>query len=388
MTTEFKIFYDNQPATEDQIGEIEQIVVEQEIGRVWEARIKIPVCVSEAGSWESENTPTNQEFSRVRIEIRKNDNDFVPLIDGRIVGQDAERTSIPGKSNITLVVHDDSALLHQQDEVQSFDADTDSAIAQEIFDTANLGGTPDVEETPARPDNPAAAIIQRGTKMQILRFLAARHQDFYAYVLPGDKAGESIGCFKKLPSEPDENLPKLELFGEDSNLAEFNIRQNSRSASEITAATMSLRDKSMTTSTSSYRDASLLGDDLSADVSDTNLTKKRLPPGQNDSVDLDSATAGAAATSGYSLEADGKVLHLCYTGILSPFKVVPVRLSDSRYSTNYVIFKVVHTISWSEHTQSFKVKGNAVSAAASSSASAPNASASVSASFNVQINIF
>jgi hypothetical protein len=386
MTTEFKIFYDNQPATDEQLGEIDQIVVEQEVGRVWEARIKIPVCVTDTGTWESEDVSTNQEFTRVRIEIRKNENDFVPLIDGRIVGQDAERTSIPGKSTITLVVHDDSALLHQQDEIQSYDAETDSAIAEEIFDAAGLES--DVEETPARPDNPAAAIVQRGTKMQILRSLAARHHDFYAYVLPGESSGESIGCFKKLPTEPDETIPKLEMFGEDSNLAEFNIRQNARSSSEVTAATMSLRDKSVTTSTSSYRDATLLSDEVSTDVGEPNLTTRRLPPGQNDSVDLDSATAGAAATSGYSLEADGSVLHLCYDGILTPYRVVPVRLSDSRYSTNYVIFKVVHTITWSDHTQSFKVKGNAVSAAASGGAGLPGASAGLSASFNLQINIF
>ena len=388
MNAEFKVFYNNTAATEKMLGEIAEITVEQQIDRVWEARIKIPVCMTEEGVWESESVPAYQKFSRVRVEARRGEGDFTPLIDGRIVGHDTERSSIPGKSVLTLVVHDDSALLHGQDEVCRYEAATDSDIAREIFEAAELGGALDIEPTATRPDNPAAAIIQRGTKMQILRSLAARHQNFYAYVLPGKKAGESIGCFRRLPVLPDEKLPALVMFGEDANLAEFNVRENARSPSEVVAATMSLRDKSITTSTSSYRDAALLGDEVSTDADEANVTRRRLPPGQTDTVDLDAATQGAAARSGFSLEADGSVLPLCYAGVLSPYRVVAVRLSDSRFSANYVVFKVVHTLTASSYTQSFTVKGNAVSPSASASASAPAASASASASFNVQVSIF
>ena len=48
MTTEFKVFFDNESATQAQLDEIEEIVVEQEINKVWEARVKIPVSVSDA----------------------------------------------------------------------------------------------------------------------------------------------------------------------------------------------------------------------------------------------------------------------------------------------------------------------------------------------------
>lgn len=361
---EFKIFYDNEPATQEQHDEIDEIVVEQEIDRVWEARIKIPVSMSEEGAWEGEDEPANQSFTRVRIEARiGEDGDFVALIDGQIVASHNDRSPTPDESNLTLVVHDDSALLHREEEIKRYDGASASEIAQEIFDTAALGGTPDVEESPVFPDNPAEAIIQRGTKMQILRSLARRHGDFFAYVLPGENAGESIGCFKKIPTQPDESLPALVMFGEDANISEFKVKESARKPAEFQAATLSLRDKSVTTGTFNYLDAELLGDEAATNASDENVSKKRLPPGQNDSVDLEGAIAGEATRSGYSLEASGSVLPDVYAGILSPYRVVPVRLSDSRFSTNYVICKVVHTISQSEYTQSFSVKGNSVSAA-------------------------
>lgn len=384
MTKEFKVFYDGTAATREQLDEIEEIVVEQEVGRVWEARIKIPVCVSDTGTWEGEEDPNRVEFKRVRVEARIGTGDFIPLIDGRVIGQDAQRSQAPGSSFITLIVHDDSALLHREAESVSFSGQSDSEVAATIFESAALGGTPDVDATPAPPD-PNAVLNQHGTKMQMLRSLAARYQNYYAYVLPGKKPGASIGCFKKLPNVPDEKMPPLYMFGEKRNLAEFNVRQNSQSASEIEGASLSFSDKGVATAKKSYRDATLLGDEVATNAPAGDVKKKRLPPGHNDLTDIEGAAAGEADASGYTLKADGSVLPLRYTGILVPYKVVPVRLSDSRYSGNYLIFKVTHTLGRSEYTQSFNMRGNAVSPpkAAGPSVPAPSASMSINVQFGV-----
>jgi hypothetical protein len=67
-------------------------------------------------------------------------------------------------------------------------------------------------------------------------------------------------------------------------------------------------------------------------------------------------------------------------------------VSNSRYSANYVIYKVVHTIGISEYTQQFTLIGNAASPEESASASAPAAAAAVAGaaavSFNIQVDIF
>ena len=388
MTTEFKVFFDNESATQAQLDEIEEIVVEQEINKVWEARVKIPVCVSDAGAWEGEEEPSRSEFTRVRVEIKQGENNFVAVIDGLVVGQDLERSAVPGKSMQTLIVHDDSAMLHRADEIERYDAEKDSDIAREIFENAGFTET-QIDDTEARPENPAASIVQSGTKMQILRSLAQQYGNFHAYVLPGTSAGASIGCFKKLPEQVDETLPPLKMFGEDRNLYEFNVSNNAQTASDVVAATLNLRDKSVVTASSSYRDATLLGEDAATEYNAENVKKRRLPPGRGNAVDLESATKGEVEKSSFTLEADGSVLPLCYGGVLQPYRMIPVMLSDSRFSTNYVIFKVVHTLTRSHYTQSFSMKGNSVSAKKDGTdLSIPQASASIAAGFNAQISIF
>jgi hypothetical protein len=385
-TVEYKVFFDNESATQEQLDKIEEITVEQQINMAWEARLMIPICVNSDGKWEGEEEAWMKPYSRVRVEVRIGEGDFAPLIDGPVVGNDSERSSIPGKSVITLVAHDDSALLHREDEVQRYEAGSDSEIAEQIFSDANLGGSIEIDSTPPHPDNPAAAIIQRGTKMQILRSLARRHRNWHAFVLPGSEPGQSVGCFKKLPEQSD-GLPALILFGEDRNTLSINVKHNARSSSDVTAATLSLRDKSVTTSSSSYRDAALLGPQTATDTQG-NTTTRRLPPGQSDLVDLDSATSGEAATSGYALEATGEVMPFCYTGVLSPYRVVQAQMSDTLLSGNFVIFKVTHKLTRNIYAQSFTLRGNSVTPAASGSASGPQPSASLSVNFNVQASIF
>ncbi|MBV9959803.1 MAG: hypothetical protein JO360_15365 [Acidobacteria bacterium] len=385
-TIEYKVFFDNASAAQDQLDKIEEITVEQEVGMAWEARLLIPVCVNDDGKWEGEEEAWMKPYTRTRVEVSINGGAFVPLIDGPVVGYDTARSSIPGKSFVTLVVHDDSALLHKEDEVKPHQATNDGELARQIFKDAQLGGTPDIDPVPDQPDSKNTEVMQRGTKMELLLSLAKRHRNFYAYVLPGATAGQSIGCFKKLPEQPD-GLPPLILFGEDRNTTELQVKNNSRSPSEVTASTMSLGDKGIRTSTNSYRNATLLGKEPPpADAANT--TKKRLPPGQTDSVDLDSATAGEAAASGFALEATGSVLPFCYTGVLAPYRIVQAQMSDTSLSANYVIFKVKHTLNRSIYTQAFTLKGNAISPPASTSASAPQPSANLSVSFNMQVSVF
>jgi len=390
MTKDFRVYYNGKLASKEQLDQIEEIVVEQEVGRVWEAKIKIPVCISEDGIWRGENDSSRKDFSRVRVEARINEGDWVPLIDGRVVGNDQTRSSVPGQSSVTLVVHDDSALLHREAESEPFSGQSDSEIAQSIFDSAALGGDADVDDTPSHPDT-NVVINQRGTKMQILRSLASRYANYFAYVLPGESPGASIGCFKKLPEKPDSSLPELTLIGDRRNLAEFNVRENANDAATFEGATLSFSDKSVVTGSSSYRDASLVEGETSTDAAATETRKRRLPPGHNDLTDPQTAAEGAAAMSGFTLSADGSVLPQRYTGILRPYRMIPVKLSDSRYSSNYIIYKVVHTLGISEYTQSFSMRGNVVSVEKPASGGLPALAAAAggaAASFNIQLSIF
>jgi len=382
---EFKMFLDGESATSDQLDKIDEIVVDQAIDKAWEARLKIPVCVTDDGKWHGEDEPWTKAFSRIRVEINPGDGKFVPLIDGPVVGLDSARSAIPGKSVITVIVHDDSAYLNREAKVEVLQNKSDSDIARQIFSGAQLAS--DIEDTPPQP-NQNGASVRRGTEMQYLRALARRNHDYHAYVLPGKGSKQSIGCFKRLPTDTD-GLPDMTLLGADRNIETFNVKNKSQNPFTAKSATLSISHDTVQTSTSSYRDAKLMGSQP-PDSGDSAPATRLLPPGQNDQVDQDQATKGASADSGFSLDATGSTVPFCYKAALSPYRVVLVKASDTQFSGKYVISQVTHTLTRSIYTQSFAMKGNSVSSAGVGGAAsvagvgAGVASALAGVGFNVQ----
>jgi hypothetical protein len=392
MLKEFKVYYGGTPATQEQLDAIEEIVVEQEIGHVWEARIKLPICIGEDGTWHGEDDPNYAEHARVRVAARIGMGDFIPLIDGRITNQDPGLSANPGSSTLTLTVQDDTTLLHRQASSESFPGDSDSKIVRSIFKTAAFGGAIDVEDT-GGPADQNVVVQRRGTPMQLLRSIMSRRPNFYAYVLPGSKPGTSDCCFKSLPKSPDDpSLPELVLTGPKRNISGFNVQRMSNRAAVHEGASLNMNDMSVRTASSSSANVVPPGGEGATLARGSDIRTRRLPPGIGDHTDLTEAAEGAALHSSFTVRAEGAVLPLCYGAILSPYRMVPVRVSDSRYSGNYVIFKVTHTLGLSEYTQRFSLRGNAVSPKTSPSASAPAVAAAVAGaafvSFNIQGDIF
>ena len=392
MDKAFKIIYGTTPATREQLDAIEEIVVEQEIGRAWEARIKIAVCIGEDGSWDGENDPAYAEFARVRIEVVIDKGAFVPLIDGTIQHQEPDYNAVPGSSVKTLVVRDDTIKLHREAASETFPpGQSDSEVASSLLGAAELGGSVDVDETEGSPD-PDSVVSRHGTRMQLLREITTRNPGFHAYVLPGETAGTSDGCFKKLPETPDLGLPPMFLTGPDQNISAFRIQVNSARAATVEGAHLSMRNKTVTQVSVGHADTKPTTGENATSGTATSVRRRRLPPGIGDHTDLQEAATGAAQESAFTLRAEGSVIPACYGAVLSPYRMVFVSVSNSRYSTNYVIYKVVHTLGISEYTQQFTMIGNAVSPEESLSAAAPAAAAAIAGSaavsFNIQVDIF
>lgn len=391
MIKEFKVFYEGTAATAEQLDAIEEIVVRQEIGPAWEATIRIPICVGEDGSWAGENDPNYAENARVRVESRiGGEGDFVPLIDGRIVSQDPGMNSEPGSSTLTLVVRDDSTLLHREARARSFPGQTASDVATALFNEADLGGSVEVEDTGVQPD-PSAIIQGNGTAMQLLRSLTRMHPDFYAYVLPGSEPGATDCFFKRLPTTADPDLPELVLTGRDRNISRFDIQRNADAAAVHETESIGLDDLSERSGRAGSSDTPPPGAEPATVVSESDTRVSRMRPAMYDTGDVAASATGAADRSSYTLSVEGDVLPGCFPAVLTPYRMIPARLSNSRFSANYVIFKVTHTLGRSEYTQSFSLRGNAVTPESTASGG-PNPAAAVAGaaavSFNLQVDIF
>lgn len=354
----YTLYFDNRPASREQLDLIEEITVEQEIDMAWEARLVIPVCLDDQGNWQGEERGFMQSFRRIRVEVKIGDRPFAPLIDGPVASTDSRRESEPGRSSVTLVVHDDSVFLNREERVARFDGQADHEIAEQLFRQATQIANTDIERTPRPPSSAQPSAVQRGTAIQILRALA-RRQGMHVYVLPGDQPGQSIGVFRSLPTRAS-GLPALMITGDNRNVSTFSVSDNSQRPARFRSSTLSIRDRTVTTRTSRLGDIDLLGDQASYQR-ESDTADQLLPPGLGESVDPDQAVSAEAGRSSYSLDATGSIIGSCYGSVLRPYQVVTVQGGNSRASGDYVISRVSHHLTRSFYSQEFGLRRNAVS---------------------------
>ena len=132
-TIEYRLFFNNTAAKQEQLDLVERITVKQDVDMAWEATFEIPLCSSDAGKWGQEDEKILEDFGRIRVEVKIGKDDFVPLIDGPIVGFKSTMSSEPGRSSLRVCIQDDSVLLNREERVASFENKRDDEIAKKIF---------------------------------------------------------------------------------------------------------------------------------------------------------------------------------------------------------------------------------------------------------------
>lgn len=351
----FRMYFGKRPATEEELSHIEEITVDQAMDMAWQATIKVFLCLDEKGNWSHLEDGFLNSFERVRVELQLGSASWVPLIDGPIVGRHADMDSQPGRSNITLTVHDDSVLLNREEAVEESTNQRDSAIAEDLFGKVPEIADTDVEQTPERTDAVPPTSMRRGTAMQQLRDLARRHE-FHAFVLPGENPGESIGCFLPDPASSD-GLPELVLLGADRNLSSFQVTDDAQGPARFRARSLSIKDKQFVSSTSRLNDLNRLGPSATQPQNET--ATQLLPPAQNNEDDPDRAVQAATRRRSYSVRATGKVIPGGYSGVLRPYQIVSIHAGSAKSSGDYLLTKAIHRITPSLYTQEFRAKRNA-----------------------------
>ena len=355
---EFKVFFDGSSAEVEQLGRIESIEVEQEVNKAWEASLTIPVCLDDQGNWSGDDERFMEAFSRIRVEVKVGGGSFAPLIDGSIVGFDTNRTSEPGQSHIKLLVHDDGVHLNRAAGVEPLEG-TDSEIARRVFgEYRQYIRSAQIEDTPAASGRDGNRAVRRGTHMQLLRQLARRN-DMYACVLPGDRPGASIGCFLPVPFD-NGDLPELVLLGRERNIDTFNLQFNAQRPSTVSAASLSLEDKTVVQRRSRYRNVDLVGEAPPFE-SDDEVGSELLEPGTGDGADLQQRVDAETRRRSRAYDASGSVRSGCYTGVLMPYRRVVVRLGGTRGSAAYIVHRVKHTLDRSRYVQDFGLQSDSQS---------------------------
>lgn len=354
---EFRLFLQGEPATREQLDAVEEITVEQRVDAAWECRATYPVRVDAQGAWQGTDEPWMQPFARYRVELRIAGGPWVALIDGAVASRLVPRNAQPGRSTLTLVVHDDSVLLNREQGTEVLDGSL-AEVVERLFEHEAIAET-DVE-TPEEGggDGSTPVTVRRGSPMQLLRQLA-RQADMHAYVLPGERPGSSVGCFKAFPTEPGD-LPPLFLLGADRNMEEFTVSGDHAAPARAHASTLSFADKSAATGEAGAADLQLLGDEP-APAGDEEASVLA-PPAYGGVTDATTRATAASRRASRAIQAHGSVLTGCYAGVLRPYEAVQVGRVGDRDSGTYVVRTVTHTLNRSVYTQSFTLLRDAVRA--------------------------
>jgi hypothetical protein len=365
----YRMYVDDQPAARDQLDRVEEINVDQEVDMAWEARLRIPVCTSPDGAWNGEDEPFLQPFTRVRIEVRIGERDWTPLIDGPVVGSERRMSGEPGQSALVIIVRDDSVYLDRDEEIDSFQNMSDHEVARQVLvDAAHIHSV-DVEQSLPCSCTGTPHEVQRETKMHLLQRLA-RRQGMHAYVLPGERPGESIGCFRKFPTAR-ADLPGLVLTGPDRNVVSFDIGADATSPANVRGASLTIGDHAVSEGSSRTGDIELLGSNSAlAHAADTGT--RLLAPGASCCLAPDQAAQVEAERAAFAFEASGAVLAECYGASLAPYQVIAARGVGARASGDYIIRKVSHRLDRWQYSQQFALLRNARSAGAGAAGPVPN----------------
>jgi hypothetical protein len=361
---QYKLYFNDQAASAQQLASFEAITVQQEMDSRWVASLEIPLCTDAQGNWVGESATWFQPMNRLRIEVSVQGGAYVPLIDGPIVTCNYDLYMEPGQSMAHVEVHDDGFLLHRDETVKLYNGITDDQIAQQIFDdNSDITKSTQIDAVPAASDLTNTTTVLRGTPMELLQQLVRRNSKaWHAYILPGTKPHASIGCFTKDPTS-DSGLPEMVLLGKDRNLLNIRFSSTAASAAVFRGASISLSDGSVDNATADLSDISRLGTDTPSGTAVSRL----LPPGKSRNVNLQSAVLAASEEAAYALHADGEVLKDTYPAVLQPYQTVRVAGTNGRLSGLWLIRQVTHSLTRNSYGQKFSLQRNARSAGAGKS---------------------
>lgn len=359
-SAQFRIYVDNTAASKEQLATFTSISVEQAIGMAAAAEFQVGLATDDKGNWTGFDDPWIQPFARLRVEIKVGDEgDFVPLIDGPVVGHRFELKAEPDASRLVVIAHDDSVLLDRGEKVVVFKNEPLASLVRGLIEEPGLTA----RVSSSLPDAGSALdrwIVQRGTNMQLLRQLAQRF-GMFAYVEPGATPGQSVGVFEP-PAAGDDGLPDLVLLGDARNIARFDAEFDALRPQAPRAAAVQAIDTQAISGSAQAAGDTPLGDEAVHSLLEPATTL--LAHTREEQGDVDAATAGMANLSAWAYSAHGEVDNDLYPAVLRPHRKLRVTGIGGQLSGDYMVSRVLHHIDDAGYRQSFSLVRNARSAGA------------------------
>jgi phage protein D len=356
MTT-FTLLVDGQSLDGAALAQLQTVEAEEHLRMADMLRLVFKISVKEDGSgWHVLDDGIFVPLANLQLKITVGNNDPITVIDAYVVETQTAFTNNPGESTLTVIAMDASVLMSRNEVLKTWAGMADSDIASTIFN--DYGLSPEVEATDVTYEEDKTLIVQRGTDMQFLQFLAQRH-GFDVYVDVDPSSGSLTGHFGpvQLDEEP-QGLLSIHM-GQSSNLNFLNLRWDMLRPTEVQVDNIDFDTGEDQTGSATGSDLPLLGgDDLFALASPRKSLV--LPTGVAVDAELLSLAQGLSNRSSFAIIAEGEVNTNNYGAVLRAKRTITVRGVGEIYSGIYLVERVLHAFIDGEYTQSFSLRRNAL----------------------------
>jgi phage protein D len=382
----YQLFVDDQPAADDFYPNVIEVEVTDHADEADTFRLKLRLRLGEDGAWSDAAYEHLALFTKVRIEAGFRAADSQVLTEGYITEISAHFEDAGRQPYLEVRGLDASVLMALEEKIVAWPNLSDGDIATQIL--ASYGLVPDVTATnPVHQENDVT-VMQRGTDLQLLRFLARRH-GFEVGVERDFVTGAVTGFFREpnLAGRPQKTLAVA--FGEASSLSTFEVTVDGLRPLAAEADQIDVKARAVGTGTATDLQLTAIGDqDLAALAGDAaaGLVSAKDVVGKvwlaadptSDATELTALAQAVRDEAGWFATARGEIRSDVYASVLRANRLVAVKGAGSRYSGTYYVTSVTHRVNGNgEYQQHFEGRRNALGVSGSEDFATPAGSSPV-----------
>ena len=348
---------DDVPASPELLAALQQIEVEDHADMADMLRMRIAIGVREGcGSWNVLDEDQFNRLTNIKIIVTVGSGPSEMLINAYVIETNANISNQPGQSILNVVAMDPTVLMNLEEKVRPWPNMADSDIATALFGEYNF--SPIVDQTQPTRQEVDGTVMQRGTDIQFLRYLADRN-GYEVYVEVNPLTGITEGHFHKPKLEQhSQNVLSINM-GEATNVNSFNPRFDMLRPTKAQTTGLDIESQS----------------DQQAKVEEMALTTLGHGPALNgdrprrvllshtglaEAGELQTCAQGVVDRSAWAISAEGELNTVAYGGILRAKRPVNVRGAGKQFSGTYYVETVHHSFSGDSYTQRFSLRRNAL----------------------------
>jgi phage protein D len=352
----YTLLINGTPPTASLLNAVHRIEVEEHVDLASMLRLRLNIGVAESGDqWRIIDEKIFERLTPLSLRVTLGSGIPQTLIKAHVIETNIDFSSEPGQSTLNVVAMDETIRMNLEEKIRAWPNMADSTIATTLFDEYGL--VPVVESTQPVRQVVDQTVVQHGTDIEFLRFLAHRNgYECYVETNPLTQLEEGHFHPPRLEQQPQGTL-NVNL-GESTNVDNLNVRFDKVKPATAETADLKIGSQSQQSANVSEIAHRLLGSD--SPLGDGNQRRHRLSKiGLAETGELQTYAQAVVDRSAWAITAAGMVYTNTYGDLLRARRLVLVRGVGRQFSGMYYVERVQHLIENDQYSQHFTLRRNA-----------------------------